>query len=546
MEMSLYVITTLIVRVTLVLGVALILVRFGRKIAAFTRYEAVLMAMTAAVVLPLLMLLVPSWNVLPTLPAQWLNFEGTAGETAPDGARVGEFESAPMTSTPASGSLVVQNPVGEALRFALDALRTLTFVQLLLLAWGTGALVVLLRSIHARRSLSRLWSSAGPIDADAWEEVIEEAGDRVFLTRAVDVRQLSGIASPMTWGLWKPRLLLPVEASAWTRERKLNALMHEFVHVRRRDAWHDAGALLFVSLFWFHPMAWMLRQQLHVLRETSCDEAVLEMGANPQEYAQMLIDVAKQMKAQHRTPLVAMTISRPSQLEGRILSVLDFKPGVQAAKPYQQRILAAGWVGLALLVSALSPAADASLAHDGDPAADVSASVERPPMPDASWATDLPASTNASPATTAPALPDVELEPAQTGPQDEEATLAPGDPLEDFFATAGIRMADAALAELGRTVAEMDWSSWLEASGINVSEVDLKIGEDAPPNESLDEAMLRLSHRIEFAVVEELEKTVQLNPGTEKARKAVKALIEIDSPASREALERLGVKPLQR
>jgi hypothetical protein len=186
------------------------------------------------------------------------------------------------------------------------------------------------------------------------------------------------------------------------------------------------------------------------------------------------------------------------------------------------------------------------LAHYGGPAADVSASVERPPMPDASWATDLPASTNASPATTAPALPGVEQEPAQTRPLDEEATLAPGDPLEDFFATAGIRMADAALAELGRTVAEMDWSSWLEASGINVSEVDLKIGEDAPPNESLDEAMLRLSHRIEFAVVEELEKTVQLNPGTEKARKAVKALIEIDSPASREALERLGVKPLQR
>lgn len=546
MEPSLYFMASLILRFTLVAGLALIVIRLGRSLAASLRYEAVLMGMVAAVVLPVLMLLLPSWRVLPAVPQDWYQ--------AGTGDALERISSEPTWSAPQSRAagaerIAVDNPVGEAVSFALDELRALSTLQLFLIIWAAGFLVVLSRSIHARWTLSRWWTSAGPIDVGSWDDIIEEAGDRVFLTREVQVRQMGGINSPMTWGVWRPRLLLPVEAADWSRERKLNALMHEFVHVRRRDAWHDVLSALFVALFWFHPLAWMLRQQLLIQREASCDDAVLDLGANPQEYAQMLIDVAKRMKGHRAAPRVAMTISRPSQLEGRILSVLDTSEKKRIFRPVQQRMLAVGWVGVLLVISAMSPA--------GQPSEPILAATDRV----APMGMDRSASGVPTPVVQDDGKPGSRMESSSEeldGPATpfmESAADTVKDPIEDFLAVAGIRMADAALSELGRTVAEVDWTAVLQRSGIDLSGLEISIQTDEPEEgqeaagngtEPLDAALDRMSTRIETAVILELENVIRLHPGTDKARRAMKALIEIDSPASRDALDRLDIRRLPR
>ena len=457
----------------------------------------------------------------------------------------------------------MDNPVGEAIAFALNTLRKLIFAEFFVLVWAAGMVLVLLRSAQTRWSLARWWRMAGPVDAGQWEDQLEEAGYRVFLTRKVDVRQTTGISSPMSWGVWSPRLLLPVEAAGWTSERKLYAVMHEFVHVRRRDAWHDLLSVLFVAVFWFLPMAWMLRRQLQVQREASCDDAVLTLGANPQEYAQMLIDVAKDMKGLRRTPGVAMTISRPSQLEGRILSVLDSSPERRAPRPALQRSLAVAWAVLALVVSALSPAvgqADPRLMDESMLITESKPQFQEVPddeklewlQGNSAWHDPLVRGEELS------ERPVGSGEPAAKGGMGITSALEDGevdsvidtgsgtDPVEDFLAVAGLRMADAVMAELGRTVSEVDWAAVLEKSGIALSDVEVTLPDGGSEEVSIDVAMDKVSRHIESAVVHELEQTVLEHPGSDEARRALKALVEIDSKASRDALYRLKVRQLPR
>ena len=49
----------------------------------------------------------------------------------------------------------------------------------------------------------------------------------------------------VTWGLMRPRVLVPVDASTWSAERIRIVLYHELAHVQRHD-W----AILIAGVVW--------------------------------------------------------------------------------------------------------------------------------------------------------------------------------------------------------------------------------------------------------------------------------------------------------
>jgi beta-lactamase regulating signal transducer with metallopeptidase domain len=541
------------------------------------------MTMVAVLLVPAVHLVLPSLNVLPE--TTWIptkisgvelggaSLDGSAAEntmvgTEPDSeARI--EDSAQQAAGQVHGSS--SNAMIEAISFVATTLRSLSVAQLTLLVWLMGIAIISARFALARWSLRRLWLSATPAVENAWDDLIDEAGDRVFLTRAFQTREIAGIRSPMTWGILSPRLLLPVEARQWSQERKLNALMHEMVHIRRLDAVHDLLSAFVVALNWFNPLAWMMRSELKAQREASCDSEVLQLGAQPEEYARMLIDVAKDMRRHKSAPRLAMTISRPSQLEGRVLSVLNFTPGQQT--PVHRWAVAGCMTFVVLFTAAAAPGTgdDATsqpqpfqqeiVARDSESGAS-DAQQQQPvvpqeipetpevPAPGAmvgmegdSWSRDADrefddpdkADTGFS-----ISLDDVILN--ADSPNAEDA-------IGDLFAVAGIRLADAVLSELGRSVEQFDWEQLIEDADWNVSSDDWNLdnididlnGDDA---DEVDAALGRFSSKMQNAIVQELEQIICDDPGSTKARRARKALLEIDSPASRAALSRLGIRKL--
>ena len=143
---------------------------------------------------------------------------------------------------------------------------------------------------------------------------------------------------PMTFGMWRPCVALPADAADWSAERRRIVLLHEFSHIAAvRDVPLQMVARLACAVYWFHPLAWWALRQMRVEREHACDDHVLRAGQMASDYAAELLEIAQ---AHSNRPVLlnaALSMARPSQLEGRLLAVLDAH---RSRKP-----LGANWAG---------------------------------------------------------------------------------------------------------------------------------------------------------------------------------------------------------
>ncbi len=99
----------------------------------------------------------------------------------------------------------------------------------------------------------------------------------------------SDYATPVTTGVWAPRVILPATWPNWSPEHLAAVLAHEAEHVRRRDPLVQWLALLSRAVFWFNPTAWWVPRHLSTLAEEACDDAVLGQGNHPVAYAEALL-----------------------------------------------------------------------------------------------------------------------------------------------------------------------------------------------------------------------------------------------------------------
>jgi len=152
-----------------------------------------------------------------------------------------------------------------------------------------------------------------------WQRTLQETVDRVQADASVLVSD--SIHVPFTFGLVHPTILLPENVSTWTAAHRRNAMIHEFEHVTRRDWVSQLVGALACAVYWFHPLVWFAARRLHLEAERSCDERVLQLGSDPRDYAQQLVDLTRQYR---RYPLqAAVSMASGSELADRVTSVLQ-------------------------------------------------------------------------------------------------------------------------------------------------------------------------------------------------------------------------------
>jgi beta-lactamase regulating signal transducer with metallopeptidase domain len=86
---------------------------------------------------------------------------------------------------------------------------------------------------------------------------------------------LDTIAVPLTYGIWRPVILLPKIISSKDEWRLKYILAHELVHIKRFDTlrkWLLAAAL---CIHWFNPLVWAMYVLANRDIELACDEAVV-------------------------------------------------------------------------------------------------------------------------------------------------------------------------------------------------------------------------------------------------------------------------------
>jgi len=116
-------------------------------------------------------------------------------------------------------------------------------------------------------------------------------------------------------------VMMPPSAAEWTIEARQAALVHELTHIKRADRRTQAIAQLACAIYWFNPLVWYAAAGLARERERACDDEVLRFGARPSAYATLLLDLARKPGSLW-TPATALSMARPSAIEGRLLSIL--------------------------------------------------------------------------------------------------------------------------------------------------------------------------------------------------------------------------------
>lgn len=80
------------------------------------------------------------------------------------------------------------------------------------------------------------------------------------------------IPSPFVFGIFRPTVVMPEHAES--KEDVCFALMHELLHIERKDLLTKTIAEIVAVLHWINPFAWMIRNRVTIACENACDEAV--------------------------------------------------------------------------------------------------------------------------------------------------------------------------------------------------------------------------------------------------------------------------------
>jgi beta-lactamase regulating signal transducer with metallopeptidase domain len=188
--------------------------------------------------------------------------------------------------------------------------------------WGLGALALALRLSVGVLRVWWLGRRASEVTDDSWTRLADSLARRLRLGRIVTLLREERAAVPMTWGVFRPVVLLPAESAEWSDERRMVVLAHELAHVRRWDALTQWVAHFAVVLHWYNPLVWLAARRLREERERACDDAVLTIGARPSAYADHLLTLVRSL-GRSEGPVAALAMARRSQFEGRLLAILE-------------------------------------------------------------------------------------------------------------------------------------------------------------------------------------------------------------------------------
>lgn len=219
-------------------------------------------------------------------------------------------------------------------------------------AWAYGLIVVglLLRLAVGHWALVRLWRKAQPAPASAEEAFRRLAGP---VCPRAELRVSANPVGPVCFGTVRPRVLVPAGLLATGDGPALRAVFaHELAHLGRRDPL--AGWLLGLARAAYFACPWLagLRREVRLAQECLADAHAARQAADPTEYAELLIRLARSRPA----PLGAAGARGPSsELYWRVTMLLQSPGGVERRCPRRWTLaVGGGLTALAVLAAGLS------------------------------------------------------------------------------------------------------------------------------------------------------------------------------------------------
>jgi beta-lactamase regulating signal transducer with metallopeptidase domain len=281
---------------------------FRRKVRTSIRYALWLVV--------LVKLCVPPTLALPTSPAWWLHQTSPSIVAKPTPHYNVTYDNGPLPETP-QAALPAFVPPKPAMNPAAWLLVVSTSIGLALLGWLLVRWWQITRQVRHAKTSERLAALAN------------EAQIFIGTKFNVQVKLTTNSMSPAVCGLFRPTILIPQSLVEHFSDGQLRAvLLHELIHLRRRDVWLNFVQALLQIFYWWHPLVWLANARIRRVREEAVDDTVmLALRDDAESYAPTLLEVAKLAlnRPLASLGLVGILESRHA-LRQRIERLVDFRP----------------------------------------------------------------------------------------------------------------------------------------------------------------------------------------------------------------------------
>lgn len=131
------------------------------------------------------------------------------------------------------------------------------------------------------------------------------------------------IRTPVTVGVFRSRIVLSRTMTSEEPGQLMYVLLHECVHMRRRDTLIKALCLTAACIHWFNPFAWIMFHFLKQDVEYACDEAVIQITGpeHRKKYANSIV-----LMASAHAPSFPVSAGFSAEvLKRRIIRIMQYK-----------------------------------------------------------------------------------------------------------------------------------------------------------------------------------------------------------------------------
>ena|GEM_PF-1854284 len=275
----------------------------------------------------LIRLLVPVQVPSPTSIFNLLGVAGGGSSTLPIVSAPSNVNLAPQASPPiwqfATGNVStyttrLDTPDAAVSSMAATPLRPA--ISLLSLAYPTGIAILTIYFVLIYVKHRKEFMISLPVENAFIQSWLAENK----LLRPISVRVWDKVDAPLTYGIFRPVILLP-KSTNWANISELEYILaHELVHIRRLDALTKLIMLAALCIHWFNPIVWIMCFLFNRDMEISCDETVVNYFGETSKHSYALTLIGLAERGSHFPALLHNNFSKHA-IEERITAIMKIK-----------------------------------------------------------------------------------------------------------------------------------------------------------------------------------------------------------------------------
>ena len=200
--------------------------------------------------------------------------------------------------------------------------------EILALVWLLGLIAILLYTFICNFKLWRKIRLQSSSSSPLLYQLLEQCKKQMKITRPLALIEMEGIRIPVLFGIFKPKILLPVNfTQKMTADQIKHILLHELAHYKRNDVLVSCLTTILQISYWFNPIIWFAFYRMRSDRELACDEMTLNRigAAQSQAYGQTIISLLETMTIKFRLPVTVSIIETKKDLKRRLAMIVNFK-----------------------------------------------------------------------------------------------------------------------------------------------------------------------------------------------------------------------------